>query len=175
MSSISAERREPRMRTRTRVRLHVFDGTSGALHMGQILEAESRDFGNRGLFLSGVSLPCATRVHLYLDIPSGCIEAFGVVVHDRPQVDATGMSRQGVGIRITRLSLADEQRLETFLEDRRDAVQAALEGALARIRAERMRRISTPSRPADPPKIGIRTNALATRARGVPPALPQSA
>ncbi len=128
------------MRARIRVRLHVFDATSGALNMGQILEAQSRDFGQRGLFLSGVNLPCATRVHLYLDIPTGCIEAFGVVVHDRSQVDATGMARQGVGIRFTRLSLTDEQRLETFLDDRRDAAQAALQAALARIRAERMSR-----------------------------------
>lgn len=140
MSPISAERREPRMRTRVQVRLHVFDATSGALNMGQILEAETRDFGPRGMFLSGVAVPCATRVHIYLELPSGCVEAFGVVVHDRPQVDATGMSRAGVGIRFTRLSLGDENRLETFLDDRRDAAHAALVAALARVRAERMSR-----------------------------------
>jgi hypothetical protein len=118
------------------------------------VEAESRDFGHRGLVLTGVRLACATRVHLYLDIPSGCIEAFGVVVHDRPQVDATGMSRDGVGIRLTRLSLADEKRLEMFLDDRRDAVQAALEAALARIRAERMSRRGRTAPERQSPEIG---------------------
>lgn len=140
MSPPSAERREPRLRTRTRVRLHVFDGSKGDLKLGQIVEAESRDFGPRGLFLAGVSLPCATRLHLYLDLPSGCIEAFGVVVHDRPQVDALGAARAGVGVRFTRIALTDEERLESFLAERRMATQAALEAALARLRAEQFSR-----------------------------------
>ena len=54
MSAISIERREPRFLTRTRVRLHVFDGTSGNLTLGQIAEAETRDFSPRGVFLAGV-------------------------------------------------------------------------------------------------------------------------
>ncbi len=140
MNAISSERREPRFRTRTRVRLHVFDATSGQLALGQIVETESRDFGPRGIFLAGVHLPCATRVHLYLDIPDGCVEAFGVVVHDRPQVDAAGMERAGVGVRFTRLSFVDEERLEVFLAERRLADEAALQAALVRVHAQRMAR-----------------------------------
>ncbi len=140
MNAISSERREPRFRTRTRVRLHIFDARSGELTVGQLAEAETRDFGPRGLFLAGVSLPCATRVHLYLDIPAGCVEAFGVVVHDRPQVDVPGSARSGVGIRFTHLSIDDEQRLEAFVADRRNADQAAMEASLVRIRAEKMSR-----------------------------------
>src|SRR6202020_2886486 len=63
MHAGTLERREPRFLTRTRVRLHVFDGSSGELTVGPIVEAESRDFGPRGLFLAGVNLACATRVH----------------------------------------------------------------------------------------------------------------
>jgi hypothetical protein len=140
MSAMSSERREPRFRTRVRVRLHVFDGSSGELTLGGILEAESRDFAIHGLFLAGVSLKCATRVHLYLDLPSGCVEAFGVVVHGRPQVDAQGIARDGVGVRFTRISMQDEKRLSAFLGDRRDATRAALEAALARLRAQQMTR-----------------------------------
>ncbi len=140
MTAISSERREPRFRTRTRVRLHVFDANSGELTLGQMAEAETRDFGPRGLFLAGVELPCATRVHLYLDIPGGCVEAFGVVVHDRPHADATGSYRAGVGIRFTHLSLDDEQRLEAFVADRRNADAAAMQAALVRIRAQMMSR-----------------------------------
>ena len=140
MSPMSAERREPRMRTRTKVRMHVFDGSCGELRLGRIVEAESRDFGPRGLFLAGVALPCTTRLHLYLDLPNGCIEAFGVVVHDRPQVDPLGTARAGVGVRFTRLALADEERLATFLAERRVATKVALEAALVRLRAEQMSR-----------------------------------
>jgi hypothetical protein len=139
MSPTASERREPRFRTRVRVRLHVFDATSGELKLGQIIEAESRDFGTRGLFLAGVTLKCATRVHLYLDIPGACVEAFGVVVHGRPQVDAHGIARDGVGVRFTRIAMADEQKLEAFLSERRLANQAALTAALVRVRAEHMR------------------------------------
>ena len=38
MIAISSERREARFRTRTKVRLHVFDATSGDLTLGQIAE-----------------------------------------------------------------------------------------------------------------------------------------
>jgi hypothetical protein len=140
MHAISSERREPRFRTRIRVRLHVFDARSGELTVGQMVEAETRDFGPRGMFLAGMSLACATRVHLYLDIPGGCVEAFGVVVHDRPRADPSGTTRTGIGIRFTRLSLDDEQRLEDFVADRRNADKAAMEAALVRIRAEKMSR-----------------------------------
>ena len=140
MSSISAERRAPRLRTRARVRLHVFDGHTGELQLGQIHEAESRDFTSRGLFLTGVALPCTTRVHLYIELPTGWIETFGVVVHNQPQRDAHGLERVGVGVRLTRLSFDDEQRLEAFLDVCRDATQAALHAALARLRAEQISR-----------------------------------
>jgi hypothetical protein len=118
----------------------VFDATSGELKLGQIIEAESRDFATHGLFLAGVNLKCATRVHLYLDIPGTCIEAFGVVVHGRPQVDAQGISREGVGVRFTRIAMADEQKLAAFLGERSLANQAALSAAIARVHAEKMRR-----------------------------------
>ena len=140
MSSLSAERRAPRLRTRARVRLHVFDGHSGELQLGQIHEAESRDFTSRGVFLTGVALPCTTRVHLYIELPTGWIETFGVVVHNHPQRDAHGVERLGVGVRITRMSYEDEQRLDSFLNVCRDASQAALHGALARLRAEQISR-----------------------------------
>jgi len=119
--------------------LHVFDATAGELTLGQIIEAEARDFGARGLFLAGVNLKCATRVHLYLDIPGACVEAFGVVVHGRPQIDAQGVVREGVGVRFTRISMVDEQKLATFLGERSLANQAALSAALVRVRAEQMR------------------------------------
>lgn len=138
MTAISSERREPRYATRVRVRLHVFDGTAGELKLGGILEAESRDFSAYGLFLAGVKLPCATRVHLYLDLPDGCVEAFGVVVHGRPQTDSQGISREGVGVRFTRISMQDEQRLKSFVGERKTASQAALSAALVRLRAEQM-------------------------------------
>lgn len=140
MSAISIERREPRFLTRTRVRLHVFDGTSGDLTLGQIAEAETRDFSPRGVFLAGVDLKCATRVHLYLDLPDACVEAFGVVVHGRPQINAAGHARPGVGVRFTHIAMADEQRLEAFLADRRIANQAAISAAVVRLRAEAMSR-----------------------------------
>ena len=140
MQAVKQERREPRFLTRTRVRLHVFDGTSGELTVGPIAEAESRDFGPRGLFLAGVELACATRVHLYVDIPDACIEVFGVVVHRRPQADLGGITRPGVGVRFTRISVPDEERLESFLADRRQAEEAAIQGVVVRMRAEKMSR-----------------------------------
>lgn len=141
MSPVLTERREPRFRTRTRVRLQVFDNTSGELTLGRIVESETRDFNRRGLFLAGVTLPCATRVHIYLDIPGGCVETFGVVVHNRPQIDVmTGMQRDGIGIRFTRISPADEQRLDAFLADRKGADEAAIHAAVVRVRAEQMSR-----------------------------------
>lgn len=127
------------------MRLHVFDDKSGELLLGQIHEAESRDFAARGLFLTGVTLPCATRVHLYIELPTGWIETFGVVVHNQPQRDAHGLSRVGVGIRITRLSFDDEQRLDEFLDICRDATQAALHAALVRLRAEQISRRLAPT------------------------------
>jgi hypothetical protein len=120
--------------------LHVFDGTSGELTVGPIVEAESRDFSPRGLFLAGVNLACATRVHLYVDIPDGCIEVFGVVVHRRPQTDLAGITRDGVGIRFTRISVLDEERLDRFLNDRRQADEAAIHGVVVRLRAQQMSR-----------------------------------
>jgi hypothetical protein len=120
--------------------LHVFDGSSGELTVGPIVEAESRDFGPRGLFLAGVNLACATRVHLYVDIPDACIEVFGVVVHRRPQADLGGIPRAGVGVRFTRINVLDEERLEAFLADRRQADEAALQGVVVRLRAEKMSR-----------------------------------
>ena len=140
MSSISAERRAPRLRARTRVRLHVFDNNSGELTVGRIVEAETRDFAARGLFLADVQLPICTRLHLYVELPTGWIEVFGVVVHDRPRLDASGSSRIGVGVRFTRIALDDEHRLEGFLGERREAGQAAIHAALVRLRAEQISR-----------------------------------
>jgi hypothetical protein len=62
------------------------------------------------------------------------------VVHGRPQVDAQGVAREGVGVRFTRIAMADEQRLEAFLGERKIANQAALSAALVRVRAEQMSR-----------------------------------
>jgi len=146
MSSISADRRAPRLRARTRVRLHVFDNNSGDLTVGRIVEAETRDFAARGVFLADVQLPCATRLHLYIELPEGCIEVFGVVVHDRPRLDASGATRLGIGVRFTRIALVDEQRLNAFLSERREAGQAAIQAALVRLRAEQMSRRTAPTR-----------------------------
>jgi hypothetical protein len=137
---MSVERREPRFSTRVRVRYQLFEGRGSGLNLGKIVEANARNLGKNGLFLGGVSLPRGTQLHFYFGMHDTSIEAFGQVVHDGPRLEASGIERQGVGVRLTFLSPRDRMRLDRFLNDRREADELALRAALVRVRAERVRR-----------------------------------
>jgi hypothetical protein len=145
---MTVERRQQRYSTRVLVRYHVFDAKAGELNVGQIVATQARDFSRSGLFLAGVDLPTGTRLHFYFDLPSGCVEAFGEVVHDHPRWETLGGEREGCGIRLLSLPAGDRARLDRFLQERREADLAAANGALVRVRAERMRRLKHPPRKA---------------------------
>jgi len=132
------ERRLPRYSTRLPVRYQIFDARGGELELGRLDGARTRDLGADGLFLAYVDLPIGTRLHFYFELPErGCVEAFGVVTHETPRLDAWGAETPGVGVRFTRLSPHARARLDQWLDERRALDQAALNAALGRARAER--------------------------------------
>ncbi len=131
------ERRQPRFGTRLPIRYQVFDREGDELSLGRLEAGRTRDVGRDGLFLAHCELPVGTRLHFYFELPErGCVEAFGVVVHERPRLDAFGAETEGVGVRFTRVSPHARARLDRFVDERRALDEAAMRAALARARAE---------------------------------------
>ena len=87
------DRRTARWSARIPVRYQVFDGRSGRLELGRLDGARAYDIGENGLFLLRVNALPGTRLHFFFELPEsagGLVEAFGVVVHQRPRLDVTG-------------------------------------------------------------------------------------
>ena len=141
------ERRLPRFSTRLPIAFHVFEARRGALEVGALARATTRDVGPNGCFLAHVTLAPGTRVHFYLALPDGCVEGFGVITHEHPRFDAFCGETPGVGVRFTRLSHAARARIDRFVDERRAVDRAAMRAALDRARAEQFLqgRVVTPA------------------------------
>jgi len=131
----SSERRLPRWPSRLPVRFQRFQIVDGQLVLGGIQSTVARDVSAQGLFLAGVDLPVGSRVHVYLMLEAGPVEAFGEVVHDRAHQPAIGPVVDGVGVRLTIVGARDRARLDAFLDERVEIKNVAARAADARRRA----------------------------------------
>lgn len=112
------ERKLARVPVRQMVRYHVLAIDGQKLEMERIGTTLATDVAAGGLFLSHAQLTPGVQVQFAFELPGGYVTATGKVVHNQHRIDVGGVARPGVGVRFTRMSDGDRERLDQFLGGR---------------------------------------------------------